>query len=149
MYSVSDAAKEAGITPSALRYYDREGLLPDLERTSGGARMFSERDIAWIAVIERLKEAGLTIREIRRYAELASEGDATIPARRQLLHERREAVEAEMEKLQRTLQFIRFKCWFYDKAEELGGEDAVRALPDDQIPPDIQAIRQECLASRW
>ncbi len=149
LYSISDAARAAGISASALRYYDREGLIPDVERSSGGARLFTERDLSWIAVIERLKESGLTIKEIRRYTELARRGDATIGERRQLLRERKEAVEAELKKLRHTLEFITYKCWFYDKAEELGSEAAVYALPDDQVPPEMLAIRARCLASRF
>lgn len=149
LYTVADAAKKAGLSPSALRYYDKEGLLPGVERTSGGARMFTDRDLAWLAVVERLKEAGLTIKEIRQYAQWAREGDATIGERRALLHARKAAVEEEIAKLQRTLRFVTYKCWFYDEAERLGSEEAVRALPDAEVPADMREIREHCLASSY
>lgn len=141
VYSIADAAKMAGVSASALRYYDKEGLLPDVERLSGGSRVFSDDDLQWIRVIECLKKAGLTIKDIRRYTQLVQAGDDTLPDRRDLIHERRAAVEADMAALQRTLDFIIYKCWFYDEAVRLGSEDAVHELPDESIPSDIRAMR--------
>lgn len=80
VYSIADAAKAAGVPASTLRYYDKEGLLPEVERLGGGSRVFSEHDLAWIRVIEYLKKAGLTIKEIRRYTDLVQQGDDTLDA---------------------------------------------------------------------
>lgn len=145
LYSIADAAKQVGVPASTLRYYDKEGLLPQVERTGGGSRVFAERDLDWIRVIEHLKKAGLTIKEIRRYTELVQRGDETLTARRDLIHERRAAVEAELARVQRTLDFITYKGWFYDEAVRLGSEEAVHALPDSAVPPEMLAIRQRCL----
>ena len=79
VYSIADAAKMTGVSASALRYYDKEGLLPDVERLSGGSRVFSDTDLQWIRVIECLKKAGLTIKDIRRYTQLVQAGDDTLP----------------------------------------------------------------------
>ena len=87
VYSIADAAKMTGVSASALRYYDKEGLLPDVERLSGGSRVFSDDDLQWIRVIECLKKAGLTIKDIRRYTQLVQAGDDTLPDRRDLIHE--------------------------------------------------------------
>ncbi len=144
--SIADAAKATGVPASTLRYYDREGLLPDVERLNGGSRVFSDDDLSWIRVIEHLKRAGLTIKEIRRYTDLVQQGNETLSARRDLIHERRQAVEAELARVQRTLDFITYKCWFYDEAVRLGSEEAVHDLPDSAVPPAMLAIRQQCLA---
>ena len=117
------------------------GIMQNVERLSGGSRVFSDTDLQWIRVIECLKKAGLTIKDIRRYTQLVQAGDDTLPDRRDLIHERRAAVEADMAALQRTLDFITYKCWFYDEAVRLGSEDAVHELPDESIPPDIRAMR--------
>ena len=138
--SIADAAKATGVPASTLRYYDREGLLPDVERLN------SDDDLSWIRVIEHLKRAGLTIKEIRRYTDLVQQGNETLSARRDLIHERRQAVEAELARVQRTLDFITYKCWFYDEAVRLGSEEAVHDLPDSAVPPAMLAIRQQCLA---
>ena len=112
--SIADAAKATGVPASTLRYYDREGLLPDVERLNGGSRVFSDDDLSWIRVIEHLKRAGLTIKEIRRYTDLVQQGNETLSARRDLIHERRQAVEAELARVQGLVDF-------------LGGGDALQA----------------------
>ena len=81
VYSVGEMAELLGIPASTLRYYDKEGLLPFVERTPGGARRFQEKDIEWLRVIGCMKQAGMSIREIRVYMELAAQGDASIGAR--------------------------------------------------------------------
>ncbi len=145
VYSIADVAKMSGIPASTLRYYDREGLLPQVERLSGGARVFSDEDVRWIQIIEYLKQAGLTIKEIRRYTDLAQQGNDTLDARRNLLYERRAAVEAELASMQQTMDFITYKCWFYDEAVRLGSEEAVKNLSDDEVPLEILSIRKRCL----
>lgn len=145
-YSIADAAQIIGVSASTLRYYDKEGLLPDVERTSNGSRIFSDADLGWIRIIGYLKEAGLTIKEIRRYTELVQQGDNSLEARRDLLYERRKAVQEDRDRIQRTLDFITYKCWFYDEAVRLGSEEAVQALPESEIPAEILDIYQNCLA---
>lgn len=147
VHSIADAAKATGVPASTLRYYDKEGLLPNVGRLSGGSRVFSEDDLAWIRVIEHLKKAGLTIKEIARYTDLIQQGDDTLEARRALLYERKEEVEAELARVQGTLDFITYKCWFYDEAVRLGSEEAVHALPDVEVPAEMRAIRERCLGA--
>lgn len=148
VYSIADAAQAVGLPPSTLRYYDKEGLLPNVERLSGGSRVFTDHDLSWIRVIEHLKKAGLTIKEIRQYTDLVQEGSSTLSARRDLLYDRRHAVEEELARVQSALDFITYKCWFYDEAVRLGSEEAVQAFGDNEIPPEMLAIRQRCLGDR-
>lgn len=149
LYTIGDAAKKLGIPASALRYYDKEGLLPHMNRSGSGIRMFTEDDFEWVRFIERLKCAGMPIKEIRSYVDLYEQGDSTLGERRELIYGRRDAVEQEMEKLQETLAFITYKCWFYDKALELGSAEAVKAIPDDELPSDIRAIKERCGIVRY
>ena len=78
VYTVGEAAKRLGLSPSTLRYYDKEGLLPFVERSSGGIRMFQEKDFEWLQVIECMKKAGMPIKDIRQYLELSA--DTKYPA---------------------------------------------------------------------
>lgn len=144
-YSIADAAEISGIPASTLRYYDKEGLLPNIGRLNGGSRVFTQEDLNWLQVIEYLKMAGLTIQEIRHYTELVQQGNDTVPARRDLLHERRIAIEEELARVQQTFDFITYKCWYYDEAVRLGSEEAVSALSDDEIPAEILEIRKRCM----
>ena len=86
MYTVGEMAKILGVPASTLRYYDKEGMLPFVERTSGGIRMFKEQDYEWLKIIECMKKAGMPIKDIKNYIELALEGDVTIHERLELIH---------------------------------------------------------------
>ena len=81
VYTVGEMAKLLGITASTLRYYDKEGLLPFVERSSGGIRMFQKSDFEWLQVIGCMKKAGMSIKDIRQYIEMALQGDETISLR--------------------------------------------------------------------
>lgn len=70
VYTVGEMAKLLGVAASTLRYYDKEGLLPFVERSSGGIRMFRESDIEWLQVIGCMKKAGMSIKDIRQYIEM-------------------------------------------------------------------------------
>ena len=69
VYTVGEMARLLGITASTLRYYDREGLLPFVERSPGGVRMFRDSDVEWLRVIGCMKQAGMSIRDIREMVE--------------------------------------------------------------------------------
>lgn len=79
VYTVGEMAKLLGVTASTLCYYDKEDLLPFVERSSGGIRMFQDSDFEWLQVISRMKKAGMSIRGIRQYVEMTLQG--LIPSR--------------------------------------------------------------------
>ena len=91
VYTIGEMAKMLGVPASTLRYYDKEGLLPFVARSSGGIRQFRESDIEWLRVIGCMKKAGMSLKDIRIYIELAMQGDSTIDARRPL-HEGQQAL---------------------------------------------------------
>ena len=86
-------AKLLNIPGSTLRYYDKEGLLPFVERSSGGIRMFQEKDYEWLKVISCLKKAGMSLKDIREYINLAMQGDDTIDERLALFEKQRKNLE--------------------------------------------------------
>ena len=134
LYTVGEMARETGIPASTLRYYDKEGLLPFVERSAGGLRMFTDADREALTVIECLKRSGLSIREIRAFMEMCTRGDESLGERRALFEARRDAVREEIDRLQRTLDVLEYKCWYYATAEAAGTEGAVRGLSTDQVP---------------
>ena len=81
IYTVGEMAQKLGVPASTLRYYDKEGLLPFVERSSGGIRMFRENDFEWLQVIRCMKKAGMSIKDIRQYIELSMQGNDTIDTR--------------------------------------------------------------------
>ena len=141
LYTVGEMARETGIPASTLRYYDKEGLLPFVERSAGGLRMFTDADREALTVIECLKRSGLSIREIRAFMEMCSRGDDSLGERRALFEARRDAVKAEMDQLARTLEVLEYKCWYYATAEVAGTEGVVRDLAADQVPEAVRPGR--------
>ena len=81
LYTVSEMAKRLGVAPSTLRYYDKEGLLPFIERSDGGIRMFKDTDFEWLSIIECLKKTGMPIKEIKVFIDWCIEGDTTTAQR--------------------------------------------------------------------
>ena len=84
LYTVGEIAKILHIPASTLRYYDKEGLLPLVERSKGGIRMFSDKDYEWLKVIECLKKSGLSIKEIRTFIDMVGRGDYSLSERLEL-----------------------------------------------------------------
>ncbi|HBC99567.1 MAG TPA: MerR family transcriptional regulator [Lachnoclostridium sp.] len=141
LVTIRDAAAHVGIAASTLRYYDKEGLLPFVERTSGGIRMFREADIEWLQLIECLKATGMSIKDIKKFIDLYTEGDSTLEPRRDMFYERKQAVEMQMEALQKTLDFIRYKCWFYDTSVAAGSSDIHKNMKSEDIPEEIKEMK--------
>jgi len=133
LYTVGEMAKELGIPASTLRYYDREGLLPFIQRSGGGMRMFSEKDAELLRVIGCLKRSGMSIREIRAFLGLLQGGDETLPQRLALFAARREEVERQLAALRETLEVLEYKCWYYETALR-SGEEAVDRVPPEEMP---------------
>lgn len=122
-YSISEVAKELNLTVYTLRYYDKEGLMPFVERTASGTRLFKESDINALNIIECLKSTGMPIKEIKNFIDWCSEGDSTLQQRYDMFIERKARVEAQMEELKKTLELIEHKCWYYQTALDAGTED--------------------------
>ncbi|WP_100013018.1 MerR family transcriptional regulator [Lentibacillus sediminis] len=122
-YSISEVASKLNLTVYTLRYYDKEGLMPFVERTAGGKRVFKETDVELLNVIECLKSSGMPIKDIRNFIEWLSEGDSTLQQRYDMFTERKAAVEKQMEELQKTMDLIEHKCDYYKTALEAGTED--------------------------
>ena len=142
IYTVGEMAQKMGVPASTLRYYDKEGLLPFVERSSGGIRMYRENDFEWLQVIRCMKRAGMSIKDIRQYIELAMQGDGTIDARLALFQKQREALLAQMAQLQQTLATLDYKCWYYETAKAAGSIEAPKQMPLEEIPPRFHSVRQ-------
>ncbi len=139
MYTIGQVSKLFGLPVSTLRYYDKEGLFPDMERQSG-IRKFSENELEALRVIECLKRSGLEIKEIKQYMAWCKEGAATYSARKKLIEARKAIVEEEMERLSKTLDMLNYKCWYYETAIRDGNEKRVKEMLPDNLPPEIQEL---------
>ncbi len=93
--------KKLNLSIPTLRYYDREGLIPFVERTDNGTRVFKESDIDLLKVIQCLKSSGMTIKDIKTFIEWCSDGDSTLQQRYDLFLEQKAVVEKQMEELKK------------------------------------------------
>ncbi|MEE0964430.1 MAG: MerR family transcriptional regulator [Ruminococcus bromii] len=142
LYTVGEISKRVNIAPSTLRYYDKEGLLPFVERSKSGISMFKDSDLEWLSIIECLKKTGMPIKEIKKFVDWCIEGDSTIEQRLELIDRRKEAVLKQIEQLKQPLDTLNYKHWYYETAKEAGTCDVHKTLKDEDIPEEILAIRE-------
>lgn len=114
MYTIGQVSEMFRIPISTLRYYDKEGFFPNLER-SGNIRKFSDNELVSLKLIECLKKSGLEIKDIKQFFKLVSGGSSTYAERKEIFEARKIAVEEEIAALKKTLAMLKFKCWYYEK----------------------------------
>ena len=137
MYTIGQISKQFHLPISTLRYYDKEGLFPDIQRRSG-IRIFSDREVEKLRMIECLKKTGMEIRDIREFMLWCQQGAETYEKRRDMLLRQKKAVEAEMERMSQVLDMIRYKCWYYDQAIQDGNEERLHSITLEDMPEDIR-----------
>lgn len=140
-YTIGDISEITGLPSPTLRYYDKEGLLPFVNRGTGGIRKFQDTDLEWLRMIDCLKNSGLQIKDIKKFIDLFLQGDSTIEERRQLFYKQKKNVENEIRALQNTLDMLTYKCWYYDTAAKLGSTEAVKNITEENMPPQIRKIK--------
>lgn len=140
-YTIGDMARKLGVTPSTLRYYDKEGLLPFVERSDGGIRMFKDSDYEWLQIICCLKKTGMQLKDIRAFVEMSMQGDETIESRLILIEKQKESVKAQVTELEEMLRVLEFKEWYYKTARECGSTAVPRNMKLDEIPEQFREIR--------
>ena len=137
MYTIGQVSEMFGLPISTLRYYDKEGLFPDIERISG-IRKFGEKEMEAIRVIECLKKSGMEIKDIKRFMQWCVQGSETYPQRRELFIKQKATVEMEIERMNRVLDMLKFKCWNYGEAIKDGNEKRLSCMKPEDMPEEIR-----------
>ena len=119
-YSIGQVARKTGLSTYTLRFYEKEGLLPNVRKNSAGLRVFSDADLQWLQMIECLKETGMPLKGIRQYIEWFDAGDSTLSQRLEMFQKQREKVLADIAALQKHLAKIDYKVNLYAKAVRCG-----------------------------
>lgn len=122
-YSIGEVAEKLNLPTSTIRYYDKEGLLPFIKRNRSGIRMFAESDISMLEIIECLKSTGMPIKDIKQFSNWCTKGDLSLQERYDMFLERRKSVEEQIAILQKSLEKIDHKCWYYKTALDAGTEN--------------------------
>lgn len=122
MYSMKEACTLTHMTYENLKFYCNEGLVPNVKRDSRNYRVFDDHDIKWIQSLNCLKRCGMSIAEMKEYLALCMEGEGTIPERKVILAEKKEALLQSIAELQEAVAYIDWKQDFYD--DVLSGKTA-------------------------
>lgn len=141
--NIGEIAEMFNLSISTLRFYDKEGLLLDLERDSSGIRKFNDKTIEALRVIECLKKSGMQIKEIKEFMHWCSLGDKTIRQRKEMFLTQKKNVEQQIKELEKALNMIKYKCWYYDEALKDGTEIRVKNKTFDQMPEEIKIYYTE------
>lgn len=135
-YTPGQVADETGFSLDTLRYYERIGLLERIRRNAAGQRRFTDEDLGWLGMIRCLRDTGMPIAEMLRFAELTRAGDHTIPDRIALLEAHDRNVEAQIVNLREKQGAIQRKIGYYRDVVALSGaiDDCgpARSVPADQ-----------------
>lgn len=113
--TIAEVARQYGLTPDTLRYYERVGLIPAVNRTSGGIRNYQEEDCRWIEFIKCMRASGLPVEVLVEYVALFQQGEHTAEARKQLLIRQRDVLRERIDEMQRTLERLEGKIQRYEK----------------------------------
>jgi DNA-binding transcriptional MerR regulator len=111
---ISRVSEQSGISPDTLRYYERIGLLPTVNRNESGIRDYSELDLRRVESVKCMRRAGLPIDVLIEYYGLVQQGDETIEARKEILMEQRAQLAAKMAEIQETLDLLDYKIRVYE-----------------------------------
>lgn len=139
MYTIGQVSEIFALPVSTLRYYDKEGLFPEITRKNG-IRRFTEKELEALRVIECLKKSGMEIRDVKQFMQWCRQGSETYAQRLALFERQEETVLSEMRRLEKTLAMIRFKRWYYERALADGGEEGIKDMLPDRLPEEIQRL---------
>ena len=118
--TIKEVSKQFKISQDTLRYYERMGMIPPVQRTAGGIRNYGEDDLKWVELVLCMRSAGLPIEVMVEYVKLYQEGEHTIPDRLQLLVAQREVLMKQKKQIEDTIAHLDYKISRYKIAEETG-----------------------------
>lgn len=136
-YSIGEVSEMFNIPISTLRYYDKEGFFPDMERISG-IRKFSENEIETLRIVDCLKKSKLEIKEIKQFIDWTRLGAKTYEERRNLFEQQKKNVQKEIEELEKTMSMLKYKSWYYEQAIKDGSEDRLHDMIPDKLPKEVR-----------
>ncbi len=113
--TITEVSKKYELSTDTLRYYERIGLIPPVNRNKSGNRDYTETDCKWVNFIKCMRNAGLSIEILIEYVTLFQQGNDTIASRKQLLFEQRKQIVEKIEELQSTLNYLDKKIDGYDE----------------------------------
>ena len=147
-YSIKEIADKMEVTTATLRYWDTEGLLPNVNKVNG-RRIFEDKDFKWLRVLNCMKNINMPIKKIKEYVELAQKGDSTLKARYEMILEQKQVIQNQINDLNNCLKEFEYKEWYYETAIKAGTEKVVEnvtsiapTLEVDKIPKKYKEVNK-------
>ena len=113
--TIAEVSKKVNLSADTLRYYERIGLIPEVNRTESGIRNYTEKDLGHLEFVICFRNAGVSIETLIEYMRLYKQGDSTLEARKQLLISQREIMQKRLDEIQETFERLNFKIDNYEK----------------------------------
>jgi DNA-binding transcriptional MerR regulator len=113
VFMIGELASRTARSVHAIRWYETQGLMPGVQRNSGGRRLYTEQHVDWLLLMERLRRTGMTIAEMREYTALVKQGKSTLAQRRDMLAAHRLRVLRTIDEWKQALVLIDSKVDFY------------------------------------
>jgi len=114
--TITEVSQKFDISPDTLRYYERIGLIPRVNRNKNGVRDYTEQECKWVEFIKCMRASGMSIEVLIEYVGLFQQGDATVAARKEIFIEQRRLLLARMEEMQKTLARLDYKIAIYEQS---------------------------------
>ena len=124
MYTVKQLSEKLDISVHTIRFYDDQGLFPDVTRDIHGTRLFSEDNLDWVNLVLCLRNTGMSVADIKHYIELCQKGETTILERYNIILKQKKKAEADLREMQKRLEVLRLKEQHYINALEMKTGDA-------------------------
>ena len=137
---IGEISKKTGLSISTLRYYDKHGLLQNIDRSNGGIRKFDDKDLEALRIIICLKTSGMKISEIKQFMDWCSKGDTTIDKRLNMFYQQEKNINKQIDILNKSLKLIKFKQWYYETAKKDRTEKNVKGMNLDDYPNNIRKL---------
>ena len=130
---MKEVSKMMDLPQSKIRYYDKMGLLPYLKHSDAGYRMFSEGDLTMLRVINCFKSTDMSIQDMQKFIQLVLDGDETLEERYKMFVEQKRLLNQQMQELQKQMDLVEHKLWYYQTAIEAGTE-AIHKTKNKDLP---------------
>lgn len=129
--TIAEVSKKTGLSTDTLRYYERIGIIPEIERSESGIRNYTDRDLGWIEFSKCMRGAGMSIESIIEYINLYNKGDVTLEARKQLLISQKDIMQEKLNILKATVDRLDKKIKNYENQMAVHEKDMLKSKNND------------------
>lgn len=136
-YTVKEVAEMMELSTYTVRYYENAGLVPDVDRSEGNIRLFSDYSLGWLRLVHCLRATGLPIEGVRRYIRLCAKGDASIPERAEIIFAQEKSLRQQLKALHWQMEVLKYKKHFYEELLAGRGTDRCNPASAAKVEPDI------------